>query len=53
MRAAMLFALGALLVCNLAWTEAATTGKSRAKIPRAHALPALVNKFWLSKAPLA
>ncbi|KAL0047433.1 hypothetical protein WJX82_003298 [Trebouxia sp. C0006] len=26
MRAAMLFALGALLVCNLAWTEAATTG---------------------------
>jgi len=29
MRAAMLFALGALLVCNLAWTEAATTGTLR------------------------
>ncbi len=52
MRAAMLFALGALLVCNLAWTEAATTGAFRRKVARAHALLARVSESRLFKAPL-
>ena len=52
MRAAMLFALGALLVCNLAWTEAATTGAFRRKVARAHALLARVSDSRLFKAPL-
>lgn len=53
MRAAMHFALGALLVCNLAWTEAATTGTFRTKThAHTHYLP-LFSKFRLSKGPLA
>jgi len=51
MRAAMLSALGALLVCSLAWTEAATTGTLRSKIPRAHALPTRVSNFRAFQSP--